>query len=304
MKSVCILLSTYNGEKYLVQQLESLLEQQGINFTILVRDDGSSDNTISILDIYSKRDSRISYYQGENVGPANSFFDLICKSPEVDYYAFCDQDDVWDFDKLKVAVNFLENEDNEKPNMYYSNLRIVDQDLKFYRMSHQQPHVQKNKYSALTEDIATGCTIVFNKTAASLVRKNIPEYCSMHDTWIYLVCKFMGTTIYDFDSHISYRQHENNVVGTYLGEKTASIYIKRIRRLFDRNLQPRYHNAQNFYKAFKDVLPLDDAEKVKEMACYKDSFKKRMKLLFDKEIHASSKSREIRYRMLILAGIV
>lgn len=303
-KKVCILLSTYNGEKYLREQLESLLLQEDVELTIVARDDGSKDSTLQILEEYSKKDERVTYFVGDNVGPAQSFFDLIIKSPDADYYAFCDQDDVWDSDKLKIAVRFLEKEDNTKPNMYYSNLRIVDQDLKFYRLSHAEPSVQENKYSVLTEDMATGCTVVFNRTTAEYVRTGSPEYCSMHDTWIYMICKFFGKTIYDFDAHISYRQHGNNVVGTYLGKKTKDIYIARIKRLFDRNLQPRYNNACNFYKTFGHLLSPKDKEKVLKIVNYKQSVLKKVSLLLDKDIHASSKNRELRYKLLIVLGIV
>lgn len=304
MKSVCVLLSTYNGEKFLEEQIDSLLKQEGVDLKILARDDGSSDNTLSILKKYSENHKNISYYSGQNIKPAQSFFDLIRKAPSADYYAFCDQDDVWDHDKLISAVNKLEKEDKIKPNMYYSNLRIVDQNLTFYRFSHSEPSIQKNKYSVLTEDMATGCTIVFNNVAEEMIRGNTPEYCSMHDTWVYMVCKFFGKTIYDFDAHISYRQHENNVVGTYLGKKTIDIYVSRIKRLFDRNLQPRYNNACNFYRAFGQLLNAEDAEKVLKLVNYKKSFKDKMSLLTDKEIYASSKNREIRYKGLIILGIV
>ena len=303
-KSVCVLLSTYNGEKYLKEQLDSLLAQRGVNLTILVRDDGSKDNTTTILEEFAKKDSRLTFYQGKNVGPAQSFFDLIMKSPQTDYYAFCDQDDVWDEDKLEIAVDMLEKEDRSKPNMYYSNLRIVDQDLNFYRLSHVSPSIQTNKYSVLTEDMATGCTVVFNNTAANFTRLGLPKYCSMHDTWIYMICKFFGKTVYDFDAHISYRQHGDNVVGTYLGKKTKEIYIARIKRLFDRNLQPRYNNACNFYKVFGDRLDKKDKEKILKLVNYKKSPDNRLSLLFDKDIHASSINREIRYKFLILMGIV
>ena len=152
-KEICVLLSTYNGEKYLREQLDSLVCQENVELKILIRDDGSKDSTLQILKEYSKKDARITYFVGNNVGPAQSFFDLIIKSPDADYYAFCDQDDVWDKDKLEIAVGFLEKEDNSKPNMYYSNLRIVDQNLRYYRLSHSAPSVQSNKYSVLTEDI-------------------------------------------------------------------------------------------------------------------------------------------------------
>lgn len=304
MKSVCVLLSTYNGEKYLKDQLDSLLKQKGIAIHILIRDDGSTDSTVDIIAEYKQKSSCIEFYRGDNLGPAKSFFDLISKAPMADYYAFCDQDDIWDSEKLRIATDFLEKEAITEPSMYYSNLRIVDQHINFYRLSHATAPTQENKYSALTEDMATGCTIVFNAAAKNLAKNNMPEYCSMHDTWIYLICKFFGVVVYDRDAHLDYRQHDNNVVGTYLEKKSFNLYISRIKRLFNRDLQPRYNNARSFYKCFKNKLSDSDTKQLLKLVYYKSSLKNRLRLFFDMGIHATSKSRDIRYRLLILLGIV
>ena len=304
MTSVCVLLSTYNGEKYLREQLDSLLAQEDTDLTVLARDDGSSDGTTAILNEYSSAHDNISWYRGPNLGPAKSFFDLIRNAPPAEYYAFCDQDDVWDPDKLKIAVGMLEKADPATPNMYHSNLRIVDAGLHFYRLSHSKPYDQKTKYSVLAEDVATGCTMVFNRTAEELFRNHIPAYYSMHDSWVYLVCRFFGTAVYDFDAHISYRQHNSNAIGTYLGKKTMDIYKERFLRLFNRELQPRYHNACNFYEEFGDMLNEKDKKKVLKVVRYKESLPRLLSLLFDREIHASDLSREVRYRILILLRIV
>lgn len=308
VKKVCVLLSTYNGEKYLQEQLDSLYAQEGVELIILARDDASSDSTLEILRKNAAEHRNLTWYTGENVKPAKSFMSLIQKSSEIecDYYAFCDQDDRWDKDKLKCAVDMLDLEDNTKPNLYFSNLRIVDQDLNFYRLSHASASArqQRSKYSCLTEDMATGCTIVFNKTASDYVMSHFPEYCSMHDSWVYMICKFFGKVVYDFDAHIDYRQHGDNVVGTYLEKKSFQMGWKRFKRLFNRNLQPRYNNAVSFYECFGDRLEEKDKEKVLEIVHYKDSFGNRMKLFKDKEIYGTSRSRDLRYRGLILLGIV
>ena len=304
MVSVCVLLSTYNGEAFLREQLDSLFAQEDVELTILARDDGSSDGTTAILAAYAEQHPNLRFFCGSNCGPARSFFTLMEKAPEADYYAFCDQDDVWDPDKLKIAVGMLAKADPAAPNVYHYNLRIVDRALHFYRLSHARPYAQKTKYSVLTEDCATGCTIVFNRTAEELLRHHIPAYFSMHDSWVYLVCRFFGTAIYDFDAHISYRQHGDNAIGTYLGRKTKDIYLERFHRLFNRELQPRYNNARSFYEEFGFMLNEKDRKKVLKLVRYKDSLPRRLSLLFDTEIHASDLSREIRYRGLILLGIV
>lgn len=304
MKKVMVLMSTYNGEKYIVEQIESILRQKGVELQILIRDDGSKDRTMDIITKYANKYPNILHYTGGNLGPAYSFLDLINKSYGCDYYALCDQDDVWDDDKLLIAVNMLEKLNTTKPALYYSNLRIVDQNLNYFRLSHNKRREHKTKYLALTEGLMTGCTGVFNESCAALIRGNKPIYCSMHDTWIYMICKFFGETVYDFEPHISYRQHEGNAIGTFTKKKGIQSHIKRLKRLLDRNLQPKYNNAKSFLHSYEDIFDSADKKKVEEMGTYKDGFGNWMRLLFDKEIHTTSISREIRYRGLILLRII
>jgi rhamnosyltransferase len=134
MKSVCVLLSTYNGEKYLKELLDSVLNQNcedKIKVSIFVRDDGSSDNTTNILKEYEQNGKIILFgHGGCNLGFAKSFSSLLANAPLSDYYAFCDQDDIWLPDKLISAVERLEKEDNnEIPLLYSTNLIVVDKDL-------------------------------------------------------------------------------------------------------------------------------------------------------------------------------
>ena len=304
MFNVTVLLSTYNGERYLREQIDSVLRQKNVNVSILARDDGSRDGTVGILREYESKFKNFMYYKNKNLGPARSFLDLICNAPDSEYYAFCDQDDVWDDDKLYHAVEKLSKFSNSSPNLYYSNLRIVDQNLKFYRLSHDRLLYNENKYSALTENLCTGCTAVFNKKAQQMIKENIPEYCTMHDTWIYMLCKLLGNTIYDKNAYISYRQHENNVVGAYLKKDRFALYKERFFRLFKRNLQPRYINAVNFEKAFGKYMSLEDKEKISEIIEYKDNLRKRWKLFFDKDISASTIYGNIRFRLHVIWGTV
>lgn len=304
-KSVCVLLSTYNGEKYLAEQLDSILSQRDISLRVLIRDDGSNDNTINIIRQYNAKDNRIEYYVGDNLGPAQSFLDLLNNAPHADYYSFSDQDDFWDSDKLSIAVSQLDKLDSNKPGLYYSNLRIVDESLSFYRYSHSAKIVPKTKYSSLVESLPTGCTMVFNACAEELMRNRIPKMITMHDTWVYMVCMIFGTCIYDFEAHISYRQHGNNVIGTPLSHDNALLcYINRVKRLFDRSLQPRYTNANSFYNSFDDMLSGNDRKMVEKVAFYKQSLRNWIGLLFDKEIEASTKSRNMRNKVLILLRLI
>lgn len=111
MKKVLVLMSTYNGEKWLKEQIDSILASREVKVDILVRDDGSSDNTLSILNLY-KNNNRLNYYVGENIGPAQSFRDLVDRCEfGYDAYAYADQDDIWSEKKLFYATEALEKTD-------------------------------------------------------------------------------------------------------------------------------------------------------------------------------------------------
>lgn len=304
MSKITVLLSTYNGERYLKEQLNSVLKQKNVQVNVLVRDDGSTDNTIRILNEYDDKFHNFTYYKNKNLGPAFSFLDLVIHAPDSDYYAFCDQDDVWDEDKLFCAIEKLKGLDSDKPNLYYSNLRIVDENLNFYRFSHDKALFNSNKYSALTENLCTGCTAVFNKTALKMMKENMPEYCTMHDTWVYMLCKLLGNTVYDEKAHISYRQHGNNVVGAYLKQNKIALYKERFFRLFKRDLQPRYSNAINFDKCFGKYMSPVDRKKLLEVVCYKKNLMSRLKLFFDNDISSSTFYGNVRFRLHILWGTV
>lgn len=304
MDKVVVLMSTYNGEKFVEEQIESILAQEGVDLELLVRDDGSKDRTIEILQFYKDKYSNFDYFKGDNVGPAQSFINLLLVAKDADYYAFADQDDVWDPMKVLEAIKCLKTKNNSKPLMYYSNLRIVDKDLNFFRYSHENPHIIANKYEALIDNKATGCTIVFNNIAADLIKKHPPKRCIMHDAWMFLVCNFFGETIYDTNAYISYRQHGNNVIGTYLRKKKLGDYIKKIKRLFDKNNQPRFFNAVEFYECYKDLLDSESLEEVQKIVYYKTSIKNRLRLLFDKKIKAHPFSLNLRYKILIIFGVI
>lgn len=295
---VLVLVSTYNGEKYLNQQLDSILGQQGVEPSVLVRDDGSSDKTIQILEEYAKRYPGFQYYQGTNAGPCMSFFDLLKHAEGFDYYAFSDQDDVWDNDKLISAIHYIEKEPKSIPVLYCSNLKVVDEDLNFCRTAHSLSYNTKNRYAGLVDFFAVGCTEVFNQKAADFTKEHIRKDCLMHDSWLFMICNFFGRVIYDADAHINYRQHGHNVVGT--NKDWKSKLNARIKRAADRSIQPRLKNAEVILDEFGDMLDKKDCLKIRKIADYKKSFIGWAKLLFDYSIRSNHIGSDIRYRMLLL----
>lgn len=235
MKSVLILMSTYNGEKYLKTQIDSLLAQKNVNVSIVVRDDGSTDGTISILNEYKKRNV-LEWYSGKNMGPAGSFLDLIYSAPlGYDYYAFCDQDDYWMEEKLYNAVAQLENY-YARPALYHCELEIVDENLNYIRTTHNR---KKTEYidQTLMVFYIPGCTMVFNNCLLKIVQKRTPRYnlITMHDCWMYYICLGVGGQIVsDCKAYIKYRQHGNNAIGA-----NRITLKKKIQMICKRNNSPR-----------------------------------------------------------------
>lgn len=235
---VSILLSTYNGEKYLRELLDSLLSQSYENYEIRIRDDGSTDKTRDILNEYSSKYQNIILRYGSNIGVARSFFDLLESAGEdCTYFAFCDQDDVWMDFKLERAVYALNNCPQTEQCMYCSNYILCDEKMKLLLPPPANNHIKPAFRNALLENIAAGCTIVMNRNARSLILKQRPKGVFAHDWWFYLVISAFGQVIYDSTPTLYYRQHDSNVVGA-----KASSFMKWKDRLI-RYLVKRKENA-------------------------------------------------------------
>lgn len=230
MERVLVLLATYNGKEYLQQQLNSLYAQKDVEITILVRDDGSTDFTQNILIENAKKHTLI-WYQGEHKNVQDGYFELMQRAAKMqfEYIAFCDQDDVWDDDKLSIAIKKIkENSFDKSPILYYSGQRLVDSKLNFIE-DHRLNQYRSLKTRFVLSDFA-GCTGVFNKQLLDEVVKFRPGYMLMHDTWILRVCLCLGgKVIVDPEPRISYRQHQNNTVGLKHGflstMKQVNLYI-------------------------------------------------------------------------------
>ncbi len=298
MEKIIVLMSAYKGKKYLAEQLNSILNQKNVDVEILIRVDGSPDDTFQFISDISLYESRIKVYEGENLKSAKSFMRLLQDAPLNAFYAFSDQDDVWEDNKLYVALQNIKSLPEDKPNMYYSNLNVVDSDLNNIRLFHPNSFCGENKFNILIDNMAAGCTMVFNRKAAELAVKRIPEYCLMHDAWLHLVCSFFGNVVYDHNSYILYRQHENNVVGA--SKFTVGTIKSKIQRLFDCSVQPRKMLAHDFLECYEDMLSNNDIIKLKKLINYQKSFKAKIDLLFDRTITAPNYKRDFIYRLLIM----
>lgn len=296
MKLVQVLMSTYNGEKYLVEQLQSLSSQQGVEVSILVRDDGSSDNTTAILEEWSKKGA-LTWYTGSNLGPARSFVHLLCDAPEADYYAFCDQDDVWMPDKLFRAVSALESQSGIYKT-YIGSALLTDSGM---NVNGRMPFDYKFTLGeAVVTNPATGCTMLFNRELRNYIRKNPPQVLKMHDEWVYKVCLFLGGDIFvDREPCIYYRQHGNNAVGAC--EPAAKAMIRRFRTLFAHG-RSRSTTLCELRRLYKADIPEDNIIYLDRVYHYSRSFMGRFALFSLPGLSAPSFSTLFNFYIAVILG--
>lgn len=304
-KSVVVLLSTYNGEKYIREQLDSLFIQEGVDLQICVRDDGSTDGTVQILQEYEKA-GKIHLQLGKNLGFALSFRELVASAPHCDYYAFCDQDDVWLPRKLINAVEAMEKEDSSIPLMYYTSLTVVNEKLEQIVKSscgyidENDPNVFQN---AVLCTGANGCTEVFNNAAREAFLR-VPANCMIcHDYSVNTIASGLGKVIFSRDSQILYRQHGNNAFGYLRGN--IRILIRSLKSFFRHEMRRlRFREALTFKYIFYAELSPDKQEFIDLLTNYKNAkkFKKPLRKYIKKNI-SNKTSRKYSLLLLRLGGL-
>lgn len=281
-----VLMSTYNGERFLREQLDSILAQklpEDIELKIIVRDDGSKDGTIDILDEYAAKNDNVVYYTGENLKPAKSFWHLLKNCPQSDFYAFSDQDDVWYQDKLERAIKTLqERSDQDMPLLYTSNVMVTDSNLNKIGIMNSEK-MYTDFAHILIYNVSNGCTQVFNNPA----REEFIKYdmdanlVIMHDRLADLLTAMFGELIYDEAPTMYYRQHENNVVGEQSIGKVKS-FFKRVKRFLSSSNSIRSDRCKMFLKLYGDRLTDEQKRLLYAVGYYKTDRKARKTLLKDK----------------------
>lgn len=215
--NICILMSTYNGEKFLAEQLQSIENQTHKNWRLIISDDGSSDATLSIAREFQTKwgNERLEIRQGPQQGFCLNFLSMAC-DPNVgaDYYAFSDQDDVWMPDKLERAVEYLNiNNESQLPVAYCGRTQIVDESLKTLGFSPEFT-LPRSFRNALVQSIAGGNTMMFTQAAKTLLEQAGMQEVASHDWWLYQLVKGAGGEFYyDPKPALLYRQHSNAAIG-------------------------------------------------------------------------------------------
>lgn len=273
MERVLVLLSTYNGEKYIDEQLKSIFQQKNVEVYVLARDDGSQDKTVEILKTWEKKE-KLKWYTGENLKPARSFLNLISMAKDYDYYALSDQDDYWLPDKIETAVCALKQ---NQASLYYSPTTLVDGKLnRINQISY--PKEDFDFYQSVMYNHFSGCTMVFDERLRNVIARETPDTIIMHDWWIILLCKAIGMrTVYGKESKILYRQHGNNSVGL---KKTWSIkYWMHCVLRKNSNESDMLFELNNLYA--DSMIPAYSVE-IKRILSSREKIKERISICMDK----------------------
>ncbi len=297
---VTVLLSTYNGSRFLQQQLNSLYEQTYPDIRILVRDDGSTDTTRSILGREQTK-GRIEILEGhDNLGPAHSFFELLrsAASTGTEYVAFCDQDDVWHPEKIAHAVSALTGVTGNGPAMYCSRSEIVDEHLEHIGYTELPGKIGFG--NALVENAATGCTIVLNQKATKLVGEHLPGKVLMHDWWCYLVLTCFGEVIFSVSPDIKYRQHGRNTVG--IASNMFYRLERKLRRFFGSGEGRQWMSEQaiSLLNTFGDRIPSSRRPALNMFVGAKSLLRCRLQLVLSGDIWRKNWFDDLALRILIL----
>ena len=293
-EKVLVLMSTYNGEQFLQQQLNSIITQKNVDVEIIVRDDGSTDKTIDILKDYQSK-GLLSYYTGNNLKPQYSFLYLLRHAPEYKYYAFADQDDIWLEDKLYAGIKAICSYDH-KPALYTCQTQMTNQDLE--KIPTPQLHPLCTFGESLIYAYASGCTMIFNDSLRKIIMSYQPTFLDMHDWWIMSVATAMKAHIvFDHDAHILYRQHARNVKG--LNDTKIKEWKQRIQRILHKR-QIRYHIALELLNGYYNQLPQESKDLLDLFIKSKRNLKYRLRLLMDSRYRCGNTKTWILYKLSIL----
>lgn len=226
---VNILMSTYNGQQFLAEQIRSIQDQSYTDWTLFIRDDGSSDNTKEILKDFERQDSRIHLIdsdKSDNLGVIKSFHKLV-NHDRADYYFFSDQDDVWLPNKLELSLKEAQNYLADLPLMVYMDLKVVNQDLEIMTESmvkSQSHHANTELVQELTENTVTGGVAMINHALAEMWQ--VTDDILMHDWYLALLASAFGNLVFIDQPGELYRQHSDNVLGARTLSKRFKKWIR------------------------------------------------------------------------------
>ncbi len=303
---ILVMMGTYNGEKYVAQQIDSILKQQNVEVQLLISDDGSTDATCNICADYANRYTNVYFRQNKkNKGPAKNFMDMLYEADisQHSFFAFADQDDYWLPEKLCMAISCI-HASGEGPRLYYSDVCNTDADLGNGRREFEAFVPFANSFKLLlTVNWASGCTMVFNQDFAEFISKYEPEeWPRIHDGWMHLVALACGYAVSDLShSYIKRRITGNNEVGECGWGKLG---LARIKEWFTYLVsQPTHFSTKTagfLLDGYKDYVINSNKEFLSEYVRAPNSLLLRLRFAFDQGFYPPYKIEKILFRIKMI----
>lgn len=241
----------------------------------------------------------LNWYKGKNIGWAMSFMELLYHAPQAEYYAFCDQDDVWTPYKLYEAT--------KKMSLLQNPIKLYCSNLLFYKDGINHGITKKydiNQYTiqrAFLRNIATGCTVVFSAPLRNLICQFPPKQILAHDYWLFLTASVFGEVTYDPASYILYRQHSSNQIGA----KTSTIekWKRRLKeiRIFSKQ-HIREELAKEFLRTYSKIVPQEYKQIIQIIANYRQNLRFRFHLLLSPKFVMEKRSNTFWIKLRIILG--
>jgi hypothetical protein len=264
-----VLMATWNGSRFIEEQLDSLFCQTFQNFRLIVRDDGSSDSTLQIIEKYrSRRPDRVLVRKNTSRQGACRNFSLLAEEATAPYFAFSDQDDIWRVDKLELelaAAKSIEAEHGvHTAVLVFSDMELVGHDNQLlansvWKMKHVNPH-RASLGAMLVQNLVSGCTLLGNRSLL-LLGIPIPEEAFMHDFWLGLVAAAFGALGPVDETTVRYRQHQHNTMGAGKGLGMVDLFKRWLSDpTFKQGLEKSRRQADKFTERYASQLSTEQKE--------------------------------------------
>lgn len=304
-EKLVILLSTYNGDKYLKEQINSILNQSYKNWILLIRDDGSTDSTKNIISLYTQKDVRIKEIKDNlgNIGPLRSFKTLISYTDGFEYVMFADQDDIWYKWKIRNSLTIIEQM-NDKYRLVYTNYNVSGGASE--HVAYKENMGLKSKpNNILVQSWLMGCTMIISDELMYL-GKNIPDSAKNHDNWYAKLASVVGKIEYVHQPTMMHRLHENNVTRNI----STSKRMTRILNLFS-NIRNRDQIFKDYYDNSRDLVNVTENIQTNGRGiCTLNEYYKlfrlgklqRLKALFKNRFKAFSLNQNIIFLLILFFG--
>ena len=302
---VNILLSTYNGARFLWEQLDSLQSQDYPNISIYVRDDGSTDNTISLLQEYQAKYPNMKLATGKNVGYIRSFYELVhsCGGNDNELYAFCDQDDVWEPQKISRSVAMIQASLDPSMTVYFSRMKLVDENLQQFGLSSNPRFID---FGSTLMGISYGCTVVFSSGVRRLFLEANPSNMLAHDWWVCLIAASFGHLVYDIQPQVQYRHHGSNTTAGYRANFFQRLKFRMkevIERFFYKKPTVDFLQQSKQFMATYNNISSEKRVVVEELVALKGkNFLSRLHYVFAPKVYTNDSLDNAALKLMIILG--